>query len=485
MNQNSITTALIGIILFVLQFNTPYAESDKWVSLFDGTTLNGWRANEGTNCFNVVDGAIVCNGPRSHLFYEGTVENASFKNFELMMDVLTKPGTNSGVFIHTVYQDQGWPDKGYEVQVNNTQLQHDGYLENKKTGSLYGIRNVYQQLVNDDEWFSLHITVKGKTVQIKVNDMLVVNYTESKNLPRPGRTTNWLLSQGTIALQCHDPESTTKYKNIRIKPLTDNAVFEGAQPQVADDLYEEIIQLGIDNFPVIDLHTHLKGGLTIEDVVTHTYETGIYHGIAANCGVGFPIQNDADVNAYIASLKDKPVLIAMQAEGREWVNMFSRETINQFDYVFTDSMTFTDDEGRRTRLWIPEEVHVGDHQKFMDMLVDGTLSVLNNEPINIYVNPTYLPAELVDKYDELWTADRMQKVIDAAVKNNIAIEINSRFKLPSEAFIKRAKQSGAKFTLGTNNVGSDDLGRLEYCLEMVKKCKLTWQDMYVPQAKIR
>jgi hypothetical protein len=473
------------LFIFIFQLNLQCAETEGWISLFDGNSLTGWKANEGTDCFTVVDGAIVCNGSRSHLFYEGDLENATFQNFELMMDVMTKPGANSGVFIHTAFQDQGWPNQGYEVQVNNTQLQHEEYLEHKKTGSLYGIRNVYQQLVHDNEWFSLHITVKGKTVQVRINDTLVVNYTEPQNPFRPGRTTNWILSKGTLALQCHDPESTTMYKNISIKPLPNDATFEDAHPPLADDLYKEIIQLGTDNFPLIDLHTHLKGGLTIDDVLKHTYETGIYHGIAANCGVGFPIQDDASVEAFIESLKGKPVLIAMQAEGREWVNMFSQEAIQKFDYVFTDSMTFTDDEGRRTRLWIPEETFVGDKQQFMDMLVDRTLSVLNNEPINIYVNPTYLPAEIADEYDTLWTKERMQKVIDAAVKNGIAVEINSRFKLPSETFIKLAKQSGVKFTLGTNNGGSDDLGRLEYSLDMVKKCKLTWKDMFVPQAKIR
>ena len=130
-------------------------------------------------------------------------------------------------------------------------------------------------------------------------------------------------------------------------------------------------------------------------------------------------------------MKGQPVFVGMQAEGREWVTMFSRETRARFDYVFTDSMTWTNPAGKRMRLWIPEEVEIGpDQQAFMDLLVSKTVGILEKEPIDIYVNPTFLPAVIAPRYDALWTEARMTRVIDAAVKNGVAIEINARYKLP-------------------------------------------------------
>ena len=113
--------------------------------------------------------------------------------------------------------------------------------------------------------------------------------------------------------------------------------------------------------------------------------------------------------------------------------------IAKFDYVFTDSMTWTNDRGKRMRLWIPNEVEVGDKQAFMEMLVARTVGILNNEPIDIYVNPTFLPAVIAKEYDTLWTDERMDKVIQAAAKNGVAIEINARYKLPSEKFIRQGQ----------------------------------------------
>ena len=102
--------------------------------------------------------------------------------------------------------------------------------------------------------------------------------------------------------------------------------------------------------PLIDYHIHLKGGLTIEETLQKSRHAGITYGIAVNCGLGFPVTDDAAAEEFFKSLEGLPVFKGMQAEGREWTRMFSKETIAKFDYVFTDSMTFTDHKGRRTRL---------------------------------------------------------------------------------------------------------------------------------------
>jgi histidinol phosphatase-like PHP family hydrolase len=143
-------------------------------------------------------------------------------------------------------------------------------------------------------------------------------------------------------------------------------------------------------------------------------------------------------------------------------------------------MTWTDNRGKRMRLWIPAEIgQISDRQEFMDTLVDRAVGILNNEPIDIYVNPTFLPDVLAADYESLWTEPRRRAVIAAAVKNRVAIEINNRYRLPSPSFIKMAKAAGAKFTFGTNNGGAE-IGRCEYALQMVKECGLVWQDFFLP-----
>jgi hypothetical protein len=455
-----------------------HASAQQWESLFDGKTLNGWKANESGTSFHVQDGTIACDGPRSHLFYVGPDGKADFRNFELSVEVKALDKANSGVFFHTEFQNEGWPGKGFEAQVINARAGEGGYLENKLTGSLYGIRNVYKSLARDGEWFTMHIKVEGKHVQISVNQVLVVDYVEF--VPPPGGTgyPGRKIDHGTFALQCHDPGSKVFYRNLKVKRLPDNAPTV-TQPTLTP-YAQEVVSLGAENYPMVNYHMHLKGGLTLPEALAQSRATGIFFGVAVNCGLNFSVTNDAGINSYLDSMKGQPVFVAMQAEGREWVKMFSREAISKFDYVFTDAMTIVDDQGRRMRLWIKEEVpEITDKQAFMDMLVDRTVKILTTEPINVYVNPTYLPAQIAPEYDQLWTEARMKKVIDAARQSGVAIEINAKAKLPSPAFLKLAKAAGCKFTFGTNNTDRD-IGRLDYCFDMIKQLGLGWQDIWVP-----
>jgi len=468
----------------ILLVSCSTTSNDEWISLFDGESLEGWTASENVDSWKIEEGAIVTHGERSHLFYTGDVLDHRFKNFELSVDVKSQPGANSGIYIHTELQEEGWPAKGYECQVHNADPDAgpDDNVEHKLTGSIYAVRNVWKQVQADEEWFNYRIVVQGKTIQTYLNDLLVVEYTEPAELWRPEGWEGRKLSDngGTFALQCHDPGSVVAFKNIKVKPLSDDLPTPGTPPEDLE-FEEKIVRLATDNIPLIDFHTHLKGGLTREEALAHARKYGFNYGIAVNCGLKMGFETEDSLNAYLDAFEPTPLAWhAMQAEGREWLDLFSKESRERFDYVFTDAMTWTNNRGVRQRLWIPEETDVGDPQDFMDQLVDNIVKVVSTEPVDIHVNPTYLPAEIADRYDELWTDERIDRVVTALAESGVALEINNRFKIPSAKIIKKGKEAGVKFTLGTNNGGADDLGRMEYGIDMIIECGLTSQDMWYP-----
>ncbi len=187
------------------------ADEAGFKSLFDGKTLDGWKINESPESWALEDGAIVAKGPRSHLFYVG--DDQPFVNFELKVDVMTKPNSNGGIYFHTKYQPEGWPKHGFEAQVNNSYSS-----DPRKTGSLYAVKDVLEAPAKDNEWFTQHITVRGKHVVIRVNDKVVVDYTEPADA-EPGKDFTRVVDSGTFALQAHDPKSIVYFKNIRVKRL--------------------------------------------------------------------------------------------------------------------------------------------------------------------------------------------------------------------------------------------------------------------------
>lgn len=197
-------------VLF-LAVSTVAAEDEKgWISLFDGKTLDGWKIAENPKAFSVKDGVIVVNGTRGHMFYDGKVADHNFKNFELKVEVMTTPGSNSGIYFHTKYQEKDWPAIGYEVQVNQT------HKDPKKTSGLYGVKDVMEAPVKDGEWYTQEIIVKGKQIITKVNGKTLVDYTEPDKV-EGGRK----LSSGTFAIQAHDPDSKVLIKSIKVKVLED------------------------------------------------------------------------------------------------------------------------------------------------------------------------------------------------------------------------------------------------------------------------
>ena len=207
---------LIALILaagLLLACGASKKQSAGWISLFDGRSLEGWQANENPQTFRVEDGAIVANGPRSHLFYVGPVENHDFKNFEFKARVMTMPGSNSGIYFHTGFTEGVGPSKGYEVQVNNS------HSDGRRTGGLYAIDDVREAPAKDKAWFTQHIIVNGRRVTVLIDGRTVVDYTEPDDPDRPEGMKQRLLSSGTFALQGHDPESRVLYKDIMVKVL--------------------------------------------------------------------------------------------------------------------------------------------------------------------------------------------------------------------------------------------------------------------------
>lgn len=202
------------LVAFVPLKNT---HTKGWIRLFDGVSLNGWKVGENASTFSVDSGMIIVHGKTAHLFYDGKILDHNFKNFEFKADVKTMPGSNSGIYFHTQFQQGSWPEKGYEVQVNNS------HTDWRRTGSLYGIMDVKEQYIKDNEWFTEYIKVEGKKVIIKLNDRVVVEYKEPENVKSVRETDDSLriISSGTFALQGHDPKSIVYFKNIMVKPLSD------------------------------------------------------------------------------------------------------------------------------------------------------------------------------------------------------------------------------------------------------------------------
>ena len=195
-----------AVVAFAFVLTASAEPEEGFVSIFDGKTLDGWKVGGEAANIKVVDGAIVANGNCTHAFYVGKDGKAKFKDFELRADVMTKPNSNGGLYIHTEFQEKGWPAKGYEVQVNNTQSDW------RKSGGLYAVVD-NKEPFEDNTWMKYVVRVEKGKITVSINGKELVNYT-----PEEGKS-KLQKDGGTFAIQAHDPGSTTLYKNLRVKEL--------------------------------------------------------------------------------------------------------------------------------------------------------------------------------------------------------------------------------------------------------------------------
>ncbi|HEX6398551.1 MAG TPA: DUF1080 domain-containing protein [Steroidobacteraceae bacterium] len=233
------------------------ADTPDWIPLQDGRSLSGWKAARSPGAWVVEDGVFVTRGGPSHLFYVGKVGKHDFRNFELSAEVMTSPGANSGIYVHTkLVPTEDWPSAGYELQVINSNPpaeKMNGYIEHKMTGSVYAVRNTWVAPAKDNEWFNYRIRVVGKTIQTFINDRLICEYAEPQNPWRADDKQGRRLGSGTFALQAHDPGSVVKYRNIRVRMLADDAVPPADLVPIADQELDQLItQASNDNIPLID-----------------------------------------------------------------------------------------------------------------------------------------------------------------------------------------------------------------------------------------
>ena len=231
------------------------------------------------------------------------------------------------------------------------------------------------------------------------------------------------------------------------------------------------------DFPIVDYHVHLYGN--IELAVKLSKNRGIKFGIVEHPGPGYKIVNDEALKKYIDMLKKYPFYIGLQPVYPNWAKAFSKELLYQLDYILMDALTLPEKDGSWLRIW-RKDTKVADKEAFMKRYVDFNLQILSNEPIDIFAWPTFLPACIADEYDALWTNERMQKIIDVAVKKDIAIELNELARVTKIKFVKMAKKAGAKFTFGTDS-RNDRAGKFKYCLQIAKQGGLTIKDMFVPK----
>jgi len=192
---------MISTLLFQ-GFGSAAEGEEKWISIFNGKDLTGWKTHPDDKAkWEVVDGMIVGTGPAGHLFSE----KGNYKNFKFKVEVSISDKGNSGQYFRTKFAKAFPP--GLEAQINST----GG--DKVRTGSLYNVKDclIYEQLVKPDTFFTQEVLADGDHIVIKVNGKITVDTKLTGDKAK--------ITEGHFAIQQHDPGSKVIIKKMEIIEL--------------------------------------------------------------------------------------------------------------------------------------------------------------------------------------------------------------------------------------------------------------------------
>lgn len=244
---------------------------------------------------------------------------------------------------------------------------------------------------------------------------------------------------------------------------------------------------GLD-FPIEDYHVHLNA-MTIDQVVAASRETGVKYGVLEHCGTKeneYPVvlSNDKELLDWIAKLRDKGVYIGVQAEWIDWVGCFSKEVFSELDYVLTDSWTVRNANGKRVKAFSRDYDPGNDSEAFMKWYVEWIIEILETTPLDIWSHPMWVTRKFSPQLEQMWTEERMRRVIKTLKNTNTAVEIDSSVRLPTMPFLRMAKEEDIRFSFGASSQGSR-INPLDWSIATARELGLTRQDMFQPAPRGR
>lgn len=192
------------------------ASSDMWVTLFDGSSLDGWQQS-GPGQFTLQDDGTMLSSGGMGLFYYAA---QSFRDYELELDwKVATATTNSGIFLRFPEAPDPWVavNTGYEIQIDDSQNPMH------QTGAVYDFSAAFKLASNPvGEWNTYRIQVTGQRYKIWLNDVLVNDFMGDRT------------REGYIGVQNHDDGSQVWFRNIRVKSYPEGSIDT---PESLGDLF--------------------------------------------------------------------------------------------------------------------------------------------------------------------------------------------------------------------------------------------------------
>jgi histidinol phosphatase-like PHP family hydrolase len=201
------------------------------------------------------------------------------------------------------------------------------------------------------------------------------------------------------------------------------------------------------------------------------------------------VSDAARLERYLAAIERAPVFRSAELC---WCDSFSEsvteELFARLDYLIGSNHGFSLPDGFSLTPWTRSlpPAWASRPQEVMELIVDTLCGMVSGMPISIAAHSTLLPPALLTIDPNVlawWTEEREARFIDAAIRGRVAIEISNRYRLPHARFLVRAREAGARFTLGSDGHQADQVARLDWAVEAATRAGIGDEDLFTPRRR--
>lgn len=250
---------------------------------------------------------------------------------------------------------------------------------------------------------------------------------------------------------------------------------------------------GDDLLGTLDLHVHTTmsdGELSLQEVVEVAASLGVRVGIADHVSARNArrfVSTLEGLRDYLDALEAAPVL-----RGAEfcWCDglpaTIPEELMRRLDYRIGSNHGFALPDGTWGSPWWEKLPAPWDQrpQELMEVMVANLCDLVRTMPVEIIAHSTFMPPALRALENDLhawWTEEREDRFVEAVVESGLAMEISNRYRLPHDRLLRKAKQAGARFSLGSDGHRADQIARLDWAVETARRVGITGADLFIPE----
>jgi len=235
-----------------------------------------------------------------------------------------------------------------------------------------------------------------------------------------------------------------------------------------------------------DLHLHSTfsdGHATVAQLVERAKGIGFVFAISDHYSSLMPMKDDAALGGYLDELEKYPVYRAVEVDLGELLPM-SGVNRARLDYLIGSVHNVVTEEGKRlpiSRQGEPE----GGLDRYMDLYIAAVRRDVLAGTVHMIGHPTFLPGlRSRGLHDELWTLERRRSFLEAVVQSGVALEISTRYSVPTPVLMREALEAGVRFAVGSDSHWLDRAADISLPLRYVEEFKIPEERFFLPERVI-